>query len=291
MNLNLSTEFLFEIEFVKGCSRNTVLAYRSDLFLFREFITSKKPIQEFFAYMTNRGLSSRSQARAMSTVRAYARFAESRGGKAVDLRRLTIPKFQQPPPKGVSVDDVTRLLIAARHDNAEHIHRNQLAILMLFGMGCRVTELIGIDINHYRNSEANLTVIGKGNRERMLPLSQLLNMEIQSYLENSRPFLQRKDMKTQALILNDHGNRPSRVDIYRWLKCWSKRAGFTNCISPHALRHSCATSLLEGGADLRSIQELLGHSSIATTQIYASVSRKLLTETVANFHPLKDFNK
>ena len=127
---------------------------------------------------------------------------------------------------------------------------------------------------------------GKGGKERLVPLTDHLAHELKVYLRQVRPHLA-KESETSILI-NDRGNRPSRVDIWRWLDAWSKKAGFEKTIHPHQFRHGCATALLESGADLRSIQKLLGHSSIQTTQIYTSVSTQKMEETISEHHILAE---
>jgi integrase/recombinase XerD len=123
----------------------------------------------------------------------------------------------------------------------------------------------------------------------MIPLTEQLQQELTAYLEKARPHLC-KEGET-AILVNDRGRRPSRVDIWRWLDAWSKKAGFSQTINPHKFRHGCATALLDAGADLRSIQKLLGHSSIQTTQIYTSVSTAKMKETIDEHHPLSITNK
>jgi integrase/recombinase XerD len=147
-----------------------------------------------------------------------------------------------------------------------------------------VSELIGLNLQDYNETAAWLSVIGKGNKERAVPLTEHLARELKAYLETARPNLGRES--TTAILINDRGHRPSRVDVWRWLAAWSAKAGFDEPVNPHRFRHGCATALLEAGADLRSIQMLLGHASIQTTQIYTSVTAKNLTETVEQHHPL-----
>jgi integrase/recombinase XerD len=178
------------------------------------------------------------------------------------------------------------LLNASRLDDKYKSARNQITLLLLFGLGCRVSELISLNVKDYNETDSWLSVIGKGGKERLLPLTTHLAEELNSYLSNVRPQLKKTEI--QSLLINDRGKRPSRVDIWRWLASWSKIAGFEEPISPHKFRHGCATALLDGGADLRSIQMLLGHSSIQTTQIYTSVSSKKLKEEYEKNHPLAD---
>ena len=161
---------------------------------------------------------------------------------------------------------------------------NQITLLLLFGLGCRVSELIALNLQDYSETERWLKIVGKGKKERLVPVTAQLVEGIRDYLTQSRNSLLKE--KTDSLLINDRGHRPSRVDIWRWLALWSKKAGFSEPVHPHRFRHGCATALLESGADLRAIQMLLGHSSIQTTQIYTSVTSGNLIKTMDEHHPL-----
>ena len=204
--------------------------------------------------------------------------------KVPQMRQLRLPKVRVGLPKTITVNEFEKLYKACQVDNAYATARNQVTLLLLFGVGCRVSELIALDVSDFSVTEGWLKILGKGNKERLVPLTKFLQDELESYLRKARPKLNRR--KARSIIINDRGNRPSRVDIWRWLKIWSKAAGFAKSISPHKLRHGCATALLEGGADLRSIQVLLGHSSIQTTKIYTSVTRKKIRDDMEKHHPL-----
>ncbi len=160
----------------------------------------------------------------------------------------------------------------------------------MYGLGCRVTELIQLNLSDIYEIEKYIKVLGKGGKERLVPLNDFLVDSLKDYITNVRALIYKPNSHsptdTNYLIVNDRGHRPSRVDIWRWLVDWSKSAGFEKAISPHQFRHGCATALLDGGADLRSIQLLLGHTSIKTTQIYTSVSASHLKSTVDQCHPL-----
>ena len=292
MGMELWVEFFEDLEQIRGRSRNTVMAYRRDLELFEEYaglneITSVSRalnIQGFYLFMNSRKLSPRSQARVISSLRTYFKFLEGHGGSAPQLRELKAPKIRVALPKVLSGEEFRKLFEACENDDAQRTARNKLTLLLLYGLGCRVSELIGLNLQDYHESDRWLSVIGKGNKERAVPLTDHLNAELKAYLESARPGLI-KD-KTNSILINDRGHRPSRVDIWRWLSAWSAKAGFDEPVSPHRFRHGCATALLEAGADLRSIQMLLGHASIQTTQIYTNVTTRNLTETIDNHHPL-----
>lgn len=284
MLLPLWSEFFEELQFVRGRSVNTVMAYRRDLELYQEFHEKYSDISRIYEFMTKRQLSVRSQARVISSIRTYLRFCEKRGEKAPDLRQLRPPRVKVNLPKALSLEQFHKLFNAAEVADKNKTARNQLTLLLLFGLGCRVSELIGLDVGDLSLTEGWLSVTGKGNKERLIPVTANLLGDLKAYLENARPHLI-KD-KTPSILVNDKGHRPSRVDIWRWLAAWSREAGFTEPISPHKFRHGCATALLEGGADLRSIQMLLGHSSIQTTQIYTNVTTTKMQEEIDLHHPL-----
>jgi integrase/recombinase XerD len=283
MALKRWVEFFEDLQNVRGRSRNTVMAYRRDLELFDEFRSRHKDISSIYSFMKKRQLSTRSQARVISSIRTYLRFCEAQGDKAPELRELRPPKVKASLPKVVHLKDFERLYKACAVENPYRTARNQITLLLLFGLGCRVSELIALDLKDFSAIESWLKVTGKGGKERLIPLTSKLETELSAYLEHVRPHLTRN---AQSILVNDRGKRPSRVDIWRWLCAWSSEAGFDEVVSPHQFRHGCATALLEGGADLRSIQVLLGHSSIQTTQIYTTVTSSKLQEEVDKNHPL-----
>lgn len=284
MALELWVEFFDDLEQIRGRSRNTVMAYRRDLELFDEYTNHSKDIQGFYVFMKKRKLSPRSQARVISSLRTYFKFIESRGLKAPQLRELKAPKVKVGLPKVLTPEEFRKLFDACEAEDPNRTARNKITLLMLYGLGCRVSELIGLNLQDYHETDSWLSVIGKGNKERAVPLTEHLNRELKAYLEGARPNLVRD--KTTSILINDRGHRPSRVDIWRWLAAWSAKAGFDEPVNPHRFRHGCATALLEAGADLRSIQMLLGHASIQTTQIYTSVTTRNLADTIDEHHPL-----
>ena len=217
-------------------------------------------------------------------MRTYYRFLEERGHKSPELRELRAPRVKVGLPKVLTPGEFSQLYKAADADTPEKTARNRVTLLLLYGLGCRVSELVSLNTQDYHETEAWLTVMGKGQKQRAVPLTEELNRELKAYLNGARPKLVKE--ATSSILINDRGRRPSRVDIWRWLAAWSERAGFPEPVNPHRFRHGCATALLEAGADLRSIQVLLGHASIQTTQIYTTVSSNHLRETVDQHHPI-----
>ncbi|MGZ5279174.1 MAG: tyrosine-type recombinase/integrase [Pseudobdellovibrionaceae bacterium] len=285
--LPLWVEFFDELQHVRGRSQNTVMAYRRDLELYAQYKgheNSHAPVAGFYEFMKKHKLSPRSQARVVSSLRTYYKFCESRGMKAPELRELRPPKVKVGLPKSLGLDEFEKLLLASKVDDLAKAKRNQMTLMLLFGLGCRVSELIGLNLEDYNETDRWLKILGKGNKERLVPLTDQLSLQLNDYIQNFRESLIKE--KSSTLLVNDRGHRPSRVDIWRWLAAWSERAGFEEPVGPHRFRHGCATALLESGADLRSIQMLLGHSSIQTTQIYTNVTTQNLVKTVDDHHPL-----
>jgi integrase/recombinase XerD len=265
------------------------LAYRRDLELFDEFQQKHSDILLLYNFMKSRQLSPRSQARVISSLRTYFRFCELRGKESGLLRQLKPPRVKNKLPRPLKPLEFQQLFDACDTPNKLKAARNQITLLLLYGLGCRVSELIQLNLHDFNETASWIAISGKGGRQRLVPLTDRLRVELKSYLIEVRPHLHREP--TQAILINDRGHRPSRVDIWRWLAAWSKAAGFEKSVHPHQFRHGCATTLLENGADLRSIQMLLGHTSLQTTQIYTSVTRTKMREQIDEHHPfsgLKD---
>lgn len=284
MQLPLWIDFFDELQHIRGRSQNTVQAYRRDLELFQEYKQKHSSIIGFYDFMKKSGLSTRSQARVISSLRTYFKFLENKGVPSPELRELRPPKVKVALPKAITAEEFESLFKACVVDDESKTIRNQMTLLFLYGLGCRVSELIGLSLSDYSPTERWVKVLGKGNKERLVPMTNILADHLNKYIQEARPTLTKEP--TPAILINDRGHRPSRVDIWRWLAAWSSKAGFNEPIHPHRFRHGCATVLLENGADLRSIQMLLGHSSITTTQIYTSVTTQTITKTIDEHHPL-----
>ena len=278
-------DFLKDLQFTQNYSNNTLSAYKRDLKYYKNFKKETSgQIQNFYVFLDKKKLSVRSQARVISCLRSYFKFLQKRGKSCPELNYLKTPKFYNKLPERVHVKDFQALWKACEEDSLHVTIRNQLVLSFLYGLGCRVSELTALNVSDINEMESWLSVLGKGNRQRILPLSKKLSQLLSLYLVKSRPLLGKKEKK--CLFFNNRSNRPSRIDIWRWLKKWSLIAGLDGVKNPHSFRHGCATELLEKGANLRSIQKLLGHSNIQTTQIYTSVSGTQLKKAIEQYHPL-----
>jgi len=282
--LRMWIEFFDDLQNIRGRSLNTVMAYRRDLEIWEDYRRTHTDVLGFFEFMKARGLSTRSQARVISSVRTYFRFLEAQGLAAPELRELRPPKVKAGLPKSLSAEEFQLLYDAAESESLAKTARNRITLLLLYGLGCRVSELISLNLSDFNETDQWLSIFGKGGKERAVPLTKNLAGELRAYMVAARPQLL-KDA-TEAVLINDRGRRPSRVDVWRWLATWSTKAGFQEPVNPHRFRHGCATALLESGADLRSIQVLLGHASIQTTQIYTAVAGRTMVETIAEHHPM-----
>lgn len=289
MALAFWVDFFDDLQHVRGRSLNTVQAYRRDLELFDEFQSTTKDISDLYRFLQKKKLSARSQARVISSIRTYYRFLADRGEKIPDLNQLRPPRVAVHLPQALTMEDFQRLYDASMVEDVHKTARNHITLLLLFGLGCRVSELIQLNLQDLNETESWLKVTGKGNKERLVPVTSQLMGELKTYLQEVRSHLVKDN--NPSILINDRGHRPSRVDIWRWLDAWSKKAGFENTVNPHKFRHGCATVLLEAGADLRSIQKLLGHSSIQTTQIYTAVTTHKMRETIDEHHPLSGINE
>ena len=282
--------FLEELEIHR--SPHTYSAYKRDLQIYNDFLKSRKEafpdISRLYKYIDKIGLSARSKARIISSIRSYFRFLESKDQKT-PLRKLKPVPVKSQLPELISPEEFAQIYQTACEKDRHKSARNHITLLLLFGLGCRISEIIQLNLQDISEMDHSLIVTGKRNKQRMLPLTQDLFTQLSIYIQEHRSFLLKSrtgGRHKTALLINNRGHRPSRVDVWRWLSLWSKKAGFTTVKSPHQFRHGFATRLLENGADLRSIQLLLGHSSIQTTQIYTSVKQKHLKKTIRQHHPL-----
>ncbi len=284
--------FLEYLSVEKGLSVNTILSYSRDLyklFLFfeKEKISwkgAKEPdLVKFIHHMSLSGLSARSLARLISTLKSFYRFLILDGIlKKNPAVNLTSPKSWLSLPKFLSIAEVESLLSQPREDETRGI-RDKAMLELLYATGLRVSELVSLRMSDVNLEDGFLICRGKGGKERIVPLGSSAKNAINRYLGESRPTFLLKD--SDFIFLTYRGQPFTRQGFWKVLKKYATEAKLEDKISPHVLRHSFATHLLERGADLRSVQLMLGHSQITTTQIYTHVSRKQLRSLYEKYHP------
>jgi integrase/recombinase XerD len=291
--LALSSEissFLDYCRVEKGLATNTLEAYSRDLKAFAAFPKLENGVPEledlrlYLDSLYKTGLGSRSIARHMATLRNFYRFLASDGKIAVDpTERLVAPKQWQNIPKFLNREQIDRLLTAP--DGAKPTGVRDRAMLeLLYATGLRVSELCAVRIADLQFEAGVLRTIGKGNKQRLTPVGKSALAAVREYLRAARPKLL-SGRSSPFLFVTARGGRLTRQGFWKLLLGHGKRAGIFHDLTPHVIRHSFATHLLEGGADLRSVQTMLGHSDISTTQIYTHVMRSRLRQTIEQHHP------
>jgi len=286
----------------RGLSGNTVGAYRRDLRRYARFLAAHDVVDaarangETVAGFVEDLSASRhgpdpgtpyhasSVARALAAVRSFHRFlVQEREADTDPTAAVVRPKVPRTLPRALSVEEVERIL-ASPAGQTETVLRDRAMLETLYGAGLRVSELAGLDVDDVDLEEGSVRVVGKGDKERLVPLGRYAREALEAYLTRGRPSLASRSSRG-ALFLNARGGRLSRQSCARILRSHVRRAGIERRVSPHSLRHSFATHLLEGGADVRVVQELLGHASVATTQIYTLVTQQHLRDVYFTAHP------
>ena len=292
--------FLDHLTVERGLSRHTIAAYRRDLARYAEFLRRRR-VSDPTAVTTRNvtahiaGVSSSthgdgvpyratSVVRALSSIRAFHRFLMREGVADVDPTAGVIrPRLPRRLPRPLSVDDVGKILAQPGRSTAQGI-RDRAVLETLYGAGLRVSELVGLDVDDVDLEDGRVRVLGKGSKERDVPLGRYARDAIAAYLTRVRPEIATARSRS-ALFLNLRGGRLTRQGCTGILERHAAAARIQARVSPHTLRHSFATHLLEGGADVRVVQELLGHASVATTQVYTLVSKEHLREVYFSAHP------
>src|SRR5262245_3090622 len=292
--------FLDQLAIERGLSQHTIAAYRRDLqryagFLRERGITDGRRVDEAAVaahvatvsaskYADGRRYRATSVVRALSSVRAFHRFLLREAETSSDPTAAVIrPKLPSSLPKPLSVDEVARVL--AGPDRSARGVRDRAVLETLYGAGLRISELVGLDVDDVDLHEGSLRVLGKGGKERDVPIGSYARDAISAYLTRVRPQLATARSRSALFLNRRGGGRLTRQGCAWILRQHVVSAGITKKVSPHTLRHSFATHLLEGGADVRVVQELLGHSSVATTQVYTLVTREHLREVYFTSHP------
>ena len=286
--------FLVHVKVERGLSPNTVLAYAHDLAKFREFCDRRDlhraeeigPAQlaDFLVALLEQRLAVRSQARNLAALRGFYKFLRAEHLVEVDpTASVDPPRLGRKLPNVLGLDDVERLLAAPRDDTSRGL-RDGAMLETLYATGLRVSELVSLRVSDLNLEVGYLSAFGKGRKQRLVPMGEVARGRVRRYLEESRPQFDH-GRGAEALFLTRRGGPMTRQGFWKLLGAHARSAGIRKRITPHTLRHSFATHLLERGADLRAVQAMLGHADIATTQIYTHLGRARLREVYERSHP------
>ncbi len=289
--MDILDEFTNYLRVERGCLENTVSSYLRDIKKYVDFMDSRKKdileasrqdIHAFIEHISSQEASSR--ARMISSLRTFYKFLMSEDRvRSTPLENIVSPKLKRPLPFVLGVDEIVRLIETAKATDYISI-RDRAMLETLYAAGLRVSELISLRLADLFLSENLLSVKGKGEKVRIVPIGNPARFHLERYLRDSRPKL-KKGKVTEYLFLSVRGRPLSRMGFWKILRGYIVLAGIDKRITPHTFRHSFATHLLEGGADLRIVQELLGHSDIQTTEIYTHIDREKLKEAIRIYHP------
>ena len=292
--------FLYYMTVERGASPNTLAAYRNDLDQLTEFLQSddrlsngrvawekvtEQTISNYALYLHGLGYSETTRARKIASTKSLFGFMVDEGAlEGNPTINLTAPRVGRSLPKALSVEEVDRLLAAPSEVHTPEAMRDQAMLEMLYASGMRVSELLSLNLEDVSLETGSVRCFGKGGKERVAPIHGQASEAVRFYIEEVRPGLL-GSKSTDALFLNRRGNRLTRQGFWLILKGYCQRAGLSGKITPHTLRHSFATHLLRGGAPLRHVQELLGHASINTTQVYTHLTSEHVRSEYDHSHP------
>jgi len=280
----------------KGLAQNTIVSYERDLKSYMKYVRNVEQlislnevqrihIIHFLGNLKEQGKSSRTLARHVASIRAFHQFLlRERVTDHDPSVHIESPKLERTLPKVLNMEEVETLLDSP--DTSKHYGIRDKAMLeLLYATGIRVSELIGLQVGDVHLTMGFVRCIGKGNKERIIPIGKTAIAALEQYVSNGRPHFISKKSLDDALFLNHHGKQLTRQGFWKILKKLALEAGIKKELTPHTLRHSFATHLLENGADIRAVQEMLGHADISTTQIYTHVTKTRLKDVYSQFHP------
>jgi integrase/recombinase XerD len=290
-NKELLDEFTLSLSVDRFLSTNTLSAYISDLkklivFCENQDLTAldKHTVLEFINSLKNTGLSSRSIARIISSLKTFYKLQVlNESISSNPMQSIKTPKLPQKLPDVLSHNEITAMMKAIDLSKPAGV-RDKTIIMLLYGSGLRVSELVSLKLNNLFMDEGFVKVVGKGNKERLVPVGEKTTAQIKNYIESFRNN-NISDRSKNYLILNQRGGNLSRVSVFKLIKTLARFAGIKKTISPHTLRHSFATTLIEAGANLRAVQQMLGHESITTTEIYTHLDKAYLKTVIEQYHP------
>ena len=292
-------DYMTMLKVERNLAQNSLESYERDLLQYHDFLESELNIKSilnvtlghirsYLRTMNDKGLAANSVKRAVSSIRTYHNFLSAEG-LMVDnpAQLLDAPKIPQKLPNILTIQEVDDIL-SVIPEKAPMAKRDLAIFEMMYSCGLRVTELCDFKTTDILWDSEMIRVSGKGDKQRFVPIGPIARENLKNYLNHERPALTDKNPNVAEVFLSRNGRKLTRMMIWILLKKWSEATGVDKEVSPHTLRHSFATHLLEGGADLRSVQEMLGHSDIATTQIYTHVDKAHLKEVHKTFHPRFD---
>ncbi|MCB0804748.1 MAG: site-specific tyrosine recombinase XerD [Bacteroidales bacterium] len=294
--------FTVFLKLEKSLSENSIAAYLSDIEKLQQFFeiqhTERTPLKvsqddlfDFINWINQLGLSATSQARIISGLKAFFKFLLIEGSiESNPAELIESPKISRKLPDTLSIREIDAL-IAAIDLSKTGGTRNKAMLETLYGCGLRVSELITLRISNLFFNEGFVKVLGKGSKERLVPLGEITKKNLDLYLSHERPGIDVQKGFTDIVFLNQRGRALSRVYVFMVIKDLAEKINLQKKISPHTFRHSFATHLIEGGADLRAVQEMLGHESITTTEIYTHLDRDYLRSAIMQFHPRSKINR
>jgi len=288
-------DYLALLKVEKNLTKNTISSYKNDLDVFLKYMEdigikdlseiSSENISTFFMSLKNLGLNERSSARYFSSIRGFFKYLIKNDYlDSSPIEKMKAPKISRKLPSVLSVDEINLLLNSPSTEDKFGI-RDKAILEVFYACGLRVSELINLKIVDLFLNENLIKVFGKGRKERLVPIGSTAIASIENYLLQSRPFLKKNLQSENYLFLNNRGKKFSRMGIWKIVKRYVELSKIKKEIHPHTFRHSFATHLIEGGADLRSVQEMLGHSDISTTQIYTHIDRDYIKKVHKMYHP------
>lgn len=276
----------------KGLSPKSVEAYLHDVLLLEDFLGNTpienatfEDLQQFLKHLYKADYNARSQARIVSGMRAFYRYliyASVREDDPTEL--LDAPKIGMHLPDVLTVEEIQSIMDVIDLSTPEG-HRNRAMVEVMYGCGLRVSELVTLRLSNLFFDDGFIKVVGKGNKERLIPIGTTAINAVNQYVDGKRKLLKIKKGEEDYVFLNRRGAHLTREMVFMLVKKWVAAAGIDKTVSPHTFRHSFATHLIEGGADLRAVQEMLGHESITTTEIYTHLDQDYLRTNIALFHP------
>jgi len=291
MNANLIDQFIDFYWLTTGASKNTLSAYRSDLKIFSQWLNetslievNKKLIQDYFLYRQSTHISSSTQSRVLTCLHSFYQFLLDNNLINTDpTEQLSYPKLEKKLPVFLNIQEVEKLL-EAPNTSSLFGQRDRAMLELLYSCGLRVSELINLSYHNINIKEEFIRIHGKGNKERILPMGEIAIDYLMAYELNSRPTLL-KNGQSDSYFLSNRGKAMSRQNFFYIIKAYATQAGIDKPLSPHSLRHAFATHLVQKGADLRSVQLMLGHSDISSTQLYTHIQNAQLKAQHEKHHP------